>query len=109
MDTQRTNLVNEARKQETPFWQRIADELAKPSRRRREVNLSRIARASKKGDVIIVPGKVLGSGEIAHEATVVAYSFSSSALSKLKEANCTSMSLQEFLKKNPDGSGRIIG
>ena len=109
MNIQRIRLIQEARKQETPFWQRVADDLERSSRRRTEVNLSRIARASSEGETVVVPGKVLGSGDIGHKATVVAFSFSSSALRKLKEAKCESMSLAEFLKKNPEGSGRIIG
>jgi large subunit ribosomal protein L18e len=109
MNTQRTGLVHEARKQETPFWQRVADDLEKSSRRRIAVNLSRIARASKEGETVVIPGKVLGSGELAHKVRVVAFSFSSSAQKKLKEAKCESMSIEEFLKKDPKGSGRIIG
>jgi large subunit ribosomal protein L18e len=109
MNTQRISLVNEARKQQSPFWQRIADELERSSRSRREVNLSRIARASREGETVVVPGKVLGSGEMPHKATVVAFNFSSSALRKLKEAKCESIDLADFLKKNPEGSGRIIG
>lgn len=109
MNTQRISLVNEARKQQSPFWQRIADELEKSSRSRREVNLSRIARASSEGETVVIPGKVLGSGEMPHKATVVAFTFSSSALRKLKEAKCESIQLADFLKKNPEGAGRIIG
>ncbi len=109
MNIQRTNLVSEARKQETPFWKRVADDLDKSSRRRVEVNLSRIARASKEGETVVVPGKVLGSGELPHKVRVVAHSFSQSARKKLKEAKCESMSIKEFLEKNPEGSGRIIG
>ena len=109
MNIQRTSLIQEARKQETAFWQRVADDLEKSSRRRVEVNLSRIARASKEGETVVVPGKVLGSGELPHKVRVVAYSFTKSAQRKLKEAKCESVSIEEFLKKNPQGSGRIIG
>ena len=109
MNIQRTSLIQEARKQETAFWQRVADDLEKSSRRRVEVNLSRIARASKEGETVVVPGKVLGSGELPHKVRVVAFSFTKSAQRKLKEAKCESVSIEEFLKKNPQGSGRIIG
>lgn len=109
MNIQRTSLIEEARKQETPFWQRVADDLEKASRRRVEVNLSRIARASKQGETVVVPGKVLGNGQLAHKVRVVAFSFSQSALRKLEEADCESMSISEFLQKDPQGNGRIIG
>lgn len=109
MNIQRIRLIQEARKQETPFWERVADDLEKSNRRRTEVNLSRIARASKEGETVVVPGKVLGSGDMSHKATVVAFSFSSSALRKLEQAKCESMTIAQFLEKNPEGSGRIIG
>lgn len=91
------------------MWKRIASDLAKSSRRQRVVNLSRISRNSKEGETIIVPGKVLGSGELSHKVTVVAASFSDSAVAKLKEQKCVMMTLDEFLTKNPKGTGRIIG
>ncbi len=109
MNTQRISLIQEAKKQQTPFWERVAKDLAKSGTRRREVNLSHLSRVSEEGEVIVVPGKVLGSGEMTHKATVVAFSFSESAKKKLRASQCDSMSLDEFLKKNPKGSGRIIG
>lgn len=79
------------------------------SRRRRAVNLSRISRASKEGEVVVIPGKVLGDGELTHKVTVVAHSYSQAALDKIKAAKCEALTIEEFMKKNPKGSGRIIG
>ena len=109
MNNQRISLVEEARKQQTPFWERVAQDLEKSSRQRRIVNLSRIARVTSEGDVVIVPGKVLGDGAIDHKLTIAACSFSDSAKKKLADAKCTSLTIGEYLKKNPKGSGRIIG
>ena len=88
------------------IWKTIAEELLKPTRRMREVNLDKINRLTKANDVIVVPGKVLGNGSLDHKVTVSAFSFSESARKKLG----TVLSMQELMKKNPKGSGvRIIG
>ncbi len=109
MNKNKQLLVDAARTTRVPFWLRIADDLSKGSRRSRIVNLSRISRCSKPGETVVVPGKVLGDGNISHKVTVVAYSFSHSALEKLKAAKCTTLTLSEFIKKNPKGTGRLIG
>ncbi len=46
---------------------------------KREVNISRLSSVTKNGEVIVVPGKVLGSGEMDHQLTVCAFSISDMA------------------------------
>lgn len=94
------------REKKAKIWRRIADELDKSTRRMREVNIEKINRVTKEGETIIVPGKVLGEGEIKHKINVAAYKFSESAKSKLKNY----MLIEELMEKNPKGSKvRIIG
>ncbi len=62
------------------LWKRIAKELSKPTRVRRIVNLSRINRHTKENENIIVPGKVLASGDLDHKLTIAAWQFSEQAL-----------------------------
>ncbi len=109
MNNQRTRLVKEAAEKQTPFWRRVAEDLDMSSRRRRSVNLSRISRVSKEGETIVVPGKVLGDGEVTHKLTIVAQSYSQSALDKLKAAKCDVLTIEEFMAKHPKKTGRIIG
>lgn len=91
-------------------WRAIADELAKSSRRRRAVNVSRINRYTQAGDVVVVPGKVLGSGELDHPVIVAALGFSKSAVEKIQRAGGRAISIFELLKERPDGSHvKIIG
>ncbi|RJQ17622.1 50S ribosomal protein L18e [Candidatus Woesearchaeota archaeon] len=91
------------------FWKRIAVELEKPSRNKRVVNLGRINLYTKDGETIIVPGKVLGSGELDHKVTVCAYAFSAEAEKKITEKGRV-LSLPELMKENPKASNvRIIG
>ena len=65
---------------------------------------------SSEDEIIVVPGKVLGSGEISKKLTVAAYKFSEQAIEKIKAAKGTSMELEELIKKNPKGQKiRIMG
>ena len=106
-------LINElkvlARKENVNIWKRIAECLEKSTRKRRIVNLSKLARYTKENDNIIVPGKVLASGEINHKLTVGAYQFSKEAKSKL-EKNSRCLTIEELMTQNPKGKNlRIIG
>jgi len=92
------------------IWKRIAKELEKPTRRRREVNISRINRYTKENDIVIVPGKVLSCGEIDHKVTVIAWRFSKKAIEKLKKSGCDVIYLKDYIKKNPNKKNvKIIG
>lgn len=89
-----------------PIWKRVALELEKPTRRRISVNLYRIDKHSENGETIIVPGKVLATGDLTKQVKVAAWTFSEQASSKIKDA----VSIHELLKENPKGKNvRIIG
>lgn len=97
-------------KEEAKIWKRVATDLEKPTRSRRIVNLSKISRFTKPDETIIVPGKVLGAGELNHKITVVAYNFSESAKEMIAKAEGKTMTISELIKINPKGKGiRIIG
>ena len=107
-------LIQELKKtaiqQAVPLWKRIASDLERPTRIRRAVNLSRINRFTKDSEVIIVPGKVLGSGAVDHKLTIAALSFSEGATTKLKKMDCELLSINELIERNPKASKvRIIG
>ncbi|MBS3171000.1 50S ribosomal protein L18e [Candidatus Woesearchaeota archaeon] len=104
------NLVVELKKTSTAkkakIWKAIALELLKPTRKMREVNIDKINRVTKPNDIIVVPGKVLGKGNVDHNVTVAAFNFSESAKQKLKD----NLSIHELMKKHPKGTGvKIIG
>jgi large subunit ribosomal protein L18e len=107
-------LVNELKKQSLAenvnLWKRIALDLSAPSRNRRVINLYKINECAKDNETIIVPGKVLGTGDIERKVTIAAFSFSSQAAEKLKSKNCSMMSITELMQKNPKGKNvRILG
>ena len=47
-----------------PSWLNVANILSYPRRKRMEINLDKINDASKEGETILVPGKVLSQGNI---------------------------------------------
>lgn len=95
-----------SRKLKIPLWKRIAEELSRPTRSRRSVNIQKIEKHSKDGETVIVPGKVLGTGDLTKKVKVAAFRFSDSAKLKIKSP----MTIEQLLKENPKGKGvRIIG
>lgn len=97
-------LKRKGRQNKAPVWLRVADFLAKPKRSRIAVNVSRIARNTKKGDVIAVPGKILATGSIGHSVHIGAFKFSETARGKIEKAGGSCMSLRKLADEHPEGS-----
>jgi len=95
--------------QNVMIWSTLASELSKPNRKKPAVNLSHLNRISSSGDILVIPGKVLGSGEFKHKIEIAAESFSEKARAKLNNSGSQLFSIQELLTKYPKGSNiRII-
>ena len=95
---------------EAPIWRDIASRLEKPTKNRIEVNVSRVDRYAREGDVVIVPGKLLAAGAIAKKVTVAAYGFSESARAKIKAAGGECLTIRELVERHPKGEKvRIFG
>ena len=108
------DLIGELKKrsseQSVNLWKRIALDLERPTRQRRVVNLSKINRHTKENEIIIVPGKVLGTGMLNHKLTISAYQFSEQAKNKLEKSGAQIVPLLELSKEKPNGKKiRIIG
>lgn len=89
------------------IWKRVAEEIRKG---KREVNLDRINKYTKENEQALIPGKVLGEGNLDHKVKVAAFKFSSSAEKKIKDSGGQTFSIQELMKKNPQGGGiKILG
>lgn len=103
-------LIHDLSKAESPIWQRVGTDLNRSTRARRNVNVSRLARHTKPDEIVVVPGKVLGSGNIAHALTIAAFDFSSGARTQIENAKGTCITIRELFEKNPKGQKvRIIG
>jgi large subunit ribosomal protein L18e len=97
-------LKRQSREKNAGIWLDIAENLAKPKTLRVAVNLSKISRNTQKRDVIIVPGKVLGTGNLSHPLTIAAFDVSDKAEQKLKGAKAKFLSIPELVEKNPTGA-----
>lgn len=102
-------LIKNGYERNAMIWVAVAKRLAKPTRRMAEVNISKINRYTKKGDTVVVPGKVLGCGNLDHSVVVSAFKFSKSAKEKIEKIGKV-MTIEELMKKNPKGKGvKIMG
>lgn len=87
--------------QRAPLWKALASELEKPTRKRREINLSKITKFAKPGELIVVPGKVLGGGELKQPVRIAAWAFSGQARRKIEAAKSEALDLAELLARKP--------
>ena len=107
------SLISELRKlsskEKCRIWKRIAEDLEKPTRKRREVNINRLNMHTENGETVIVPGKVLGIGNLDHKINVAAFRFSEEAMEKINKIG-KAIKIEELMKSNPKGKGvKIIG
>jgi large subunit ribosomal protein L18e len=102
-------LIEELRKKslelDAPIWKDAAKRLGGSRRKKVEVNLVDIERNANENETVLVPGIVLGSGELTKPINVAAWKFSPSAEQKIKKAKGKMMTIEELVKENPKGSG----
>lgn len=104
------SLRKESTSSKAALWDRVADDLEKPTRLRRAVNLSRISRFTKANEIVVVPGKVLGSGELGHGLTIAALNFSDGAKERIAQAKGKALTIEQLLKQKPKTSEvKILG
>jgi large subunit ribosomal protein L18e len=83
-------------------WFKVAEILSGPRKNKINVNIEKINKEAKQGDVIVIPGKVLSQGDIDKKIKVIALSFSEKAKEKLLKSKCEVSSILEEIKKNPE-------
>ena len=110
VDNTTRTLRNAFKNNKAPIWRALEEELAGPRGNRREINVWRLAEITKADEVVVVPGKILGTGNLDHKLTVCAFSISETAAKKVIESGGQVVTFHDLLKKHPDGRGvRIIG
>ena len=97
-------LERKGRSGKSAIWMEAARLLASGTVVWPEVNVARLARLGD-ASAVFVPGKVLGTGNIDKKLNVGAFSFSASARSKIEQAGGKALTVEEFVKKYPEGSG----
>ena len=90
---------------EAPIWRDIAKRLERPRRSWAVVNVSRLERYAETNDAVIVPGSLLGAGEISKPITVAAVKVSHGAVIKIEGAGGSVVTLDQLASDNPKGKG----
>jgi len=98
-------LERASKAKKAPIWDKASKMLAAPTQLRVEVNVGRISRIAGKDSALFIPGKVLGTGLVDKKLVVGAFSFSASAKKKIESSGGSAMTVEQFLRKYPDGSG----
>ena len=86
-------------------WNEIAKILSGSTSQFSSVNVDEIEKKAADNDKIVVPGKVLGVGEITKKITIAALSFSETAKEKLSKTKIQTKTLLEEIKENPEAKG----
>lgn len=104
------HLKDAGRTNEAPVWRDIALRLEGPTSNWAEVNVGKLNRYAEDDEIVVIPGKLLGAGEIAKKVTVASFSSSGQAREKIEKAGGKSMTIEELVAKYPKGSKvRIMG
>ena len=96
-------LIRDLWKTKRRIWKKVSKKLSGPRRNQVEANLYRINKKTKNNDVIVVPGKILGLGELNHKLTIACLTFSKSAKKKIEASGSKLISIEELFEQNPKG------
>ncbi len=102
------DLKKASTKNDAPIWAKLAEYALKPSIARRDINLNRISQLTKENDIVVFPGKVLGTGNILHKITLYSFSISNSAANKILESGGKLISHSDLIEQNPTGKGVVL-
>ncbi len=101
-------LVKASIRHNVQIWRRVAELIARPARKRPAVNIGKIARYTHEGDIVVIPGKVLGAGTLSHKVTVAALNASATARAGIVDAGGSLITINELLANVPKGTGVTI-
>ena len=99
------NLRRDLWKTKINIWKTVSTKLSGPRRNKVKANLYRINKKTSKDEVIVIPGKVLGMGELDHTLTIACLEYSKSAKKKIESSGSKLITIEELLEQNPKGSG----
>jgi len=110
------NIIEElekaGREKKAPVWERLAEMLNKPSRKRVEVRIYDIEKNAVTGETVVVPGTVLSDGEMKKPVRIAALRFTETARTKIEKSGGKCISIEELMKEHATGKGakiRILG
>lgn len=98
------SLTKQSSAENAPIWKAVANDLKRANRKTKEVNVYHIDKYSDDDETLLVPGKVLGEGNITRKVTVAAFKFSQEAESKIEAAGGKCLTIEDLMAENPKGS-----
>lgn len=91
------------------LWDDIATRLERPARLWPQVNVEKCAALGGDGEIVLVPVKVLSTGEALKGLKIAAFAFSENARQKIQDGGGECLSIQDAIKLAPNGRGvRIV-
>src|SRR5487761_1632370 len=92
-----------SKKNNAPIWERLADLALKPTRAKRTINVGQLDKFVSDNDIIIVPGKVLGAGNLSHKITLCSFSISTTGAKKITQSGGKISDITQIIKDHPTG------
>jgi len=92
----------------TPAWLKLAKLLSQSTKKQSSVNLGEIDKQTSMGDSVLVPGRVLGVGEITKKIRICSFGISKEALERLSKTRSEWVYILDEIKKNPKAEGLKI-
>ncbi len=103
-------LIIDLDQKEQPIWKAVAKGINRPRRVGFKMNLYRLEKMTKPKETIVVPGVVLGTGELTKPLTVAALKFSGASKQKIEKAGGKCLDIESLVKQYPEGKGvKIMG
>ncbi len=103
-------LEKQGKKLKQKIWLDIAHRISRPKRTLTKVNIYELASLSKKfkDKTLVIPGSVLGTGELPSGIKVAALYFSKTALQKIHNAKGKAFGLDELATAGEKTSSMVI-
>ena len=97
-----------AKSTKKPVFKRAVKMLSKKTNQLAKVNVGKLDSISPEGGVILVPGKVLGEGEVGKALHVGAVAYTSSAADKITSAGGEALLIKDFIVKYAEAKGVFL-
>ncbi len=90
------------------IWRDLYEDLQTPRRSRTTINVGDLQQHHTRGQILVVPGKVLGDGVIETKLNVAAVDFSVQARAKIEDKGGKCLTIEELMEQNPTGKNTQI-
>ncbi|MXY61428.1 MAG: 50S ribosomal protein L18e [Cenarchaeum sp. SB0665_bin_23] len=102
------NLKRKSVTHKAPIWKKVSEFALKTTVSKRVINVNGIEKLTKDGDVVVFPGKVLGTGDITHSISLFCFDISRTAASKVRDAGGRILDYETLTNEKPTGTGVIL-